>query len=134
MFYEERLAYQLLDTKPNKVMKNLFVGLAEQGEASSSDLVDEMLRQVQKPYEGVNAHGVKQLLFGHPLVHRMLKDMVKGEVTKTGEVTNAKKDLTFSYTMSKIVLKHFEEAIHGRGVFILLELLECEATQTFVKK
>ena len=46
MFYEERLAYQLLDTKPNKVMKNLFVGLAEQGEASSSDLVDEMLRQV----------------------------------------------------------------------------------------
>jgi len=44
MFYEERLSYQLLDTKPNKVMKNLFVGLAEQGEASQSDLVDEMLR------------------------------------------------------------------------------------------
>ena len=134
MFYEERLSYQLLDTKPNKVMKNLFVGLAEQGEASQSDLVDEMLRQVQKPYEGENAAGVKQLLFGHPLVHRMLKDMIKGEVAKTGDVDNAKKQLKFSYTVSKILLKHFTEAINGRGVFILLELLENPKTQEFVLK
>ena len=64
MFFEERLSYQLLDPKPNKVMKNLFISLAEQGEAGSSDLVDEMLRQVQKPYE--ESQGIKQLLFGHP--------------------------------------------------------------------
>ena len=134
MLYEERLSYQLLDTKPNKVMKNLFVGLAEQGEASQSDLVDEMLRQVQKPYEGENAAGVKQLLFGHPLVHRMLKDMIKGEVAKAGDVDNAKKQLKFSYTVSKILLKHFTEAINGRGVFILLELLENAKTQEFVLK
>lgn len=83
MFFEERLSYQLLDPKPNKVMKNLFVGLAEQGEAGSSDLVDEMLRQVQKPFEENNKlTGVKSLLFGHPFLHRMLKDMIKAEVTK----------------------------------------------------
>ena len=28
MFFEERLSYQLLDEKPNKVMKNLFVAIA----------------------------------------------------------------------------------------------------------
>ena len=93
-----------------------------------------MLRQVQKQYEGDSSSGVKQLLFGHPLVHRMLKDMVKGEVSKAGQIDNAKKQLKFSYTMSKILLKHFQEAINGRGVFILLELLENEATRDFVQK
>lgn len=29
MFFEERLSYQLLDPKPNRVMKALFVALAE---------------------------------------------------------------------------------------------------------
>lgn len=131
MFFEERLSYQLLDPKPNRVMKNLFVGLAEQGEAGSSDLVDEMLRQVQKPYEGDNKQtGVKQLLFGHPFLHRMLKDMIKGEVSKAAKTGDSedKKQLKFSQTMAKILLKHFDEAINGRGVFILLELYETAAT------
>ena len=44
MFFEERLSYYLLDTKPNTVMKNLFVALATHGEAGSSDVVDEMVR------------------------------------------------------------------------------------------
>ena len=79
MFFEERLSYYLLDTKPNTVMKNLFVALAMHGEAGSSDVVDEMVRQVQKTYE--EAAGVKQLLLGHPVVHRMLKDMIKGEAS-----------------------------------------------------
>jgi len=56
-FFEEKLSFYLLDTKPNFVMKNLFVAIAAQGEAGSSDLVDEMLRQVQKSYE--EAQGVK---------------------------------------------------------------------------
>ena len=46
MFFEEKLSYYLASTKPNTVMKNLFAGLARTGEAGSSDLVDEMLRQV----------------------------------------------------------------------------------------
>ena len=36
--------------------------------------------------------------------------------------------------MAKILLKHFDEAINGRGVFILLELFETEATKDFVSK
>ena len=44
MFYEEKLSYFLLDTKPNRIMKSLFVALAENGEAAGSDLVDEMMR------------------------------------------------------------------------------------------
>lgn len=60
----------------------------------------------------------------------MLKDMIKGEVSKaakTGE-SEDKKQLKFSQTMAKILLKHFDEAINGRGVFILLELYETAAT------
>jgi len=115
-------------------MKNLFVGLAEQGEAGTSDLVDEMIRQVQKPYEGEgsqqSASGAKQLLFGHPFLHRMLKDMIKGEVTSAQErgQGEGKKQLKFSSTMAKILLKHFDSAISGRGVFILLQLFETPAT------
>lgn len=92
---------------------------------------------MQKPFGEANKEtGVKQLLFGHPILHRMLKDMIKGEVsraTKAG-ATDDKKQLKFSQTMAKILLKHFEEAIHGRGVFILLELFETQATQGFVSK
>lgn len=140
-FFEEKLSFNLLDTKPNRVMNNLFVALAEQGEASDSDLVDEMLRQVQKPYEA-DAAGNKQLLFGHPLVHRMLKGMIKGDVAREAALGDKKdkeedgksKKLKFSSTLAKIVLKHFDDALKGRGVFILLELFECEATQPFVSK
>ena len=35
---------------------------------------------MQKPYEESKQTGIKQLLFSHPFVHRMLKDMIKGEV------------------------------------------------------
>ena len=141
MFFEEKLSYQLLDTKPNKVMKNLFVALAEQGEAGSSDLVDEMLRQVQKPYEESKQTGMKQLLFSHPFVHRMLKDMIKGEIKGKSAVSVKDADgeekttkLKFSQTIAKILLKHFDSAINGRGVFILLELIENAETQHLVSK
>ena len=139
MFFEERLSYYLLDVKPNTVMKNLFVALAANGEAGSSDVVDEMVRQVQKPYE--ETAGVKQLLLGHPVVHRMLKDMIKGEAAASqNAASDAPKDekdgaeegkpgkLKFSATMAKVVLKHFDDAVKGRGVFILLELIENPAT------
>jgi len=74
------------------------------------------------------------LLFGHPVVHRMLKDMVKGEAAwlTHGDGKAAKPE--FASTMAKILLKHFEAAIGGRGVFILLELIENPATQALVSK
>ena len=36
--------------------------------------------------------------------------------------------------MAKILLKHFDAAIAGRGVFILIELIETEATKHLVSK
>ncbi len=36
--------------------------------------------------------------------------------------------------MAKILLKHIEGALTGRGVFILLELVENKATEQFVSK
>ena len=66
----------------------------------------------------------------------MLKDMIKAEVSmaKAKGQSDDKKQLKFSQTMAKILLKHFDEAINGRGVFILLELFECVETQGFVSK
>ena len=47
----------------------------------NSDLVDEMIRQVQKSISfEKHAPGVKKMLIGHPFIHRFLKDMVKAEV------------------------------------------------------
>lgn len=66
----------------------------------------------------------------------MLKDMIKAEVARAVKegASEDKKQLKFSQTMAKICLKYFEESIHGRGVFILLELFETESTQKFVSK
>ena len=36
--------------------------------------------------------------------------------------------------MAKVSLKHFEDAVRGRGVFILLELVENPVTQHLVSK
>ena len=64
----------------------------------------------------------------------MLKDMIKGEVTGAAEDKAASGKLKFSQTIAKILLKHFDEAIKGRGVFILLELIETKQTMDFVTK
>ena len=67
----------------------------------------------------------------------MLKDMVKGEASGVGGDSGddeKKQKLKFSATIAKILLKHFEQALHGRGVFIILELLENPATTTLVAK
>ena len=70
------------------------------------------------------------MLFGHPVIHRMLKDMIKAEAA----ASSGGSKLKFSSTMAKVTLKHFEAAISGRGVFILLELVENEATKSLVSK
>ena len=71
----------------------------------------------------------------------MLKDMIKGEVkgkqskpAKGADDEENNSKLKFSQTIAKICLKHFESAINGRGVFILLELIENDATQHLVSK
>jgi hypothetical protein len=65
-------------------MKALFIAIAAQGSSEDSDLVDEMLRQVQKSVSFEKDDPKKaQLLIGHPFLHRLLKDMVNAEATST---------------------------------------------------
>jgi hypothetical protein len=71
----------------------------------------------------------------------MLKGMIKGDVARAATMGDKKDEedgkstkLKFSKTLSKILLKHFDDALKGRGVFIFLELFECEATRPFVYK
>ena len=134
IFFEEKLQFYLVDNKPNPIMKALFTAIAASGTIENSDMVDEMIRQVQKSisYEK-NSPGVKKMLIGHPFVHRLLKDMVKAEVKAHRE--NGKEfKLQFSQRISKILLKHFTEAIDGRAVFIFIELVENEETKAMVLK
>ena len=124
------------EKKPNPLMRQLFVSLASVNSAGSSDLVDEMLRQVQKSkaYEE-NEPGVIKPLYGHPFLHRLLKDMVKGEIQcYRASKPEERGKLKFCSTMAKIMLKNFEQAIQGRAVFILLELIENEETKDMVEK
>jgi len=67
--------------------------------------------------------------------------MIKGEAAAAlnkkqsdNEEGDKPKKLKFASTMAKVVLKNFEGAIRGRGVFILLELVENEATKHLVSK
>ena len=72
------------------------------------------------------------MLLGHPFIHRMLKEMIKAESTASFDPTSAADSgnrLKFSATMAKILLKHFDAAVSGRGVFILIELIENKATE-----
>lgn len=95
-------------------------------------MIDELLRQVQKSlaYEK-NEPDNKKILLGHPDLHRLLKDMVKFESSSTDEEAHSQK---FAAVMAKICLKHFDEVISSRAVFILLELLENEKTKKLVFK
>ena len=66
-------------------------------------------------------------MIGHPFLHRLLKDMINAEVAVNEEVK-------LSSQIAKICLRHFDEVIKGRGVFVLIELLEHEKTKDLVFK
>ena len=74
------------------------------------------------------------MLLGHPFIHRMLKEMIKAETVGAQAEGSGENKLKFSATMAKILLKHFDAAVSGRGVFILIELIENKATEQFVSK
>ena len=92
------------------------------GVSKESDLVDELLRQVQKPLSGE-----KTPALGHADLHRVIKDMVKQECAG-GQSTH------FCKTLSGIVLKDFETHLSTRAVFIILALLENETTAVYLQK
>jgi hypothetical protein len=61
--------------------------------------------------------------------------MVKAEVQHQRTQSEEEKGkLKFSQSVAKILLKNFEQAIKGRGVFILIELIETPETKEFVEK
>lgn len=121
-----------MEVNANPVIKALFTAIANNGSSKDSDMIDEMLRQVQKQsaYEK-NQPGVKKPLFGHADLHRVLKDMVKTEANSGEE---GAKGLPFSIQMAKVLLKQFEATLKCRAVFILIELMEHECTKKLVLK
>jgi hypothetical protein len=86
-------------------------------------LIDELMRQIQKPLPGD-----KQMAISHADLHRVIKDMVKAESIGGAE------ELHFSKTVANILLKDLEAHIASRAVFIIIELLEHENTKQFVYK
>ena len=86
-------------------------------------MMDEMLRQVQKPIAGE-----KNAALGHADIHRVIKDMIKAEVAGKNEV------LHFSKVIAGILLKDFESHVETRAVFIVIELLEHKETSPFLVK
>ena len=93
-------------------------------------MIDEMLRQVQKS-SAYEKDGAKNILLGHPDLHRLLKDMIKAESASTEESAQVG---SFAKAMAKICLKNLNEVLATRGVFILLELLENAKTKKLVHK
>lgn len=68
-----------------------------------------------------------QLLLGHPFLHRLLKDMINAEATYAQGTKLASQ-------VAKICMRHFEQVIQGRGVFVLVELMEHASTKELVHK
>ena len=66
-------------------------------------------------------------MIGHPFLHRLLKDMINVETQQTTEPKLASQ-------IAKICLRHFTDVVKGRGVFVLIELLEHESTKELVFK
>lgn len=72
MFFEEKLSTYLSNIKDHPVLKHFLLATATYGTSKGSDVIDELLRQVQKNING-------EVGLGHPDIHRVLKDMVKAE-------------------------------------------------------
>jgi hypothetical protein len=93
--------------------------------------MDEVLRSVQrKTANDADTPNEKYMMIGHQDVHRLLKDLVTAECDVAKE--NPAFELKYSQQMSKILLKNFDDAITTRAVFILICLIENEATKPLV--
>lgn len=69
---------------------------------------------------------------GHADLHRLVKEMVKAEVQ--GLRKSPSNLLSFSTSISNILMKDFEATIKSRAIFILIELIENEETNGLVIK
>ena len=114
------MLFFLMDTDKNHLLPKTFASRIELGGVKESDAMDEMFRQIQKKQ---HIDGTSQLLVGHPNLHRVLKDLVKLDATVEGS------ELDFCKDLSKILLKHVDECLQSRAVWIFVELLEHDNTK-----
>jgi pumilio family protein 6 len=122
-FFEENMLYYLMDTEKSPLLTKTFAMRVELGGVKDSDAVDEMFRQIQKK-QHIDARS--QPLFGHPQLHRVLKDLVKLEQGVDGG------SLDFSKQMASVLLKNLESCLDSRAVWILVALLEHERTKSLL--
>lgn len=87
-----------------------------------------MFRQLQKKTSFEKDNTDKEVLLGHPDIHRVLKELVKQEVSQE----NTKETLPFSTIISSVLLKNLDDVLNSRAVFILLELIEHAESQSLV--
>lgn len=69
---------------------------------------------------------------GHADLHRLVKEMVKAEIQ--GHRKSPSNLLTFSTSISNILMKDFEATVKSRAIFILIELIENAETNGLVIK
>ncbi len=124
-FFEEHLSFYLQDINKNPLLKGVLRGIIEVGYTDEhQDLVDEMLRQLQKKGQYEKDSEEKHILMGHPDLHRLLKDLVKQE--REQEATQQK--LPFSKVLASVIQKNLDDVLKTRAVFIVLEFIEHEET------
>lgn len=114
-----------MDTEKNHLLAKTLASRIELGDVDKSDAIDEMFRQIQKKQ---HIDGKSQPLFGHPHLHRVLKDLVKLDSTVKDS------NLSYSKQIAGMLLKHIDTTLDSRAVWILVELLEHDNTSKFVKK
>lgn len=114
-FFEENMLYYLMDTEKNHLLAKTLASRIEIGGVSQSDAFDEMFRQIQKKQ---NFDGELQPLFGHPHLHRVLKELVKLDSSVKDS------DLSYSKQMASVLIKNLDQALKSRAVWILVELIE----------
>lgn len=113
-------------------------GIIEQGCGEEHhDLIDEMLRQLIKKSSYEKEGSTKGRLFGHPDVHRLLKDLVKQEAEQQAAANknedNEEQELQFSHKLFNTMAKYFDDVLKTRAVFILVEYIEHKETKEIVE-
>lgn len=124
-FFEENMLYSLLDCDKSHLLPKTIAARLELGNVKESDCIDEMMRQLTKKQ---HYDGKSSILLGHPVLHRVLKELVKHE--------SGLKDsqLDFCKLLASTMLKHTEECLETRAVFIFVEFLEHDNTKALVQK
>ena len=118
-FFEERIGDLLINIHKCPLLAKTLAMRVELGDIADSDFMDELMRQIVKKW---TLDGQSGLLIGHSDVHRVLKDLVKQEA-------QAGKN-EFSQRMARVCMKHLNEVLDSRAIYIVLELVKIDSEET----